>query len=354
LSPAAALPPVEPPSAAFIVKLFLVPGLIVTLVLLIVLAFHWVAQQGSDPNKYIAALERNAANSWQVAHDIPFLLKRDPKLRQNRAIAQRLAALARQRAVAEPPALEARPDDAKNDVWLRVYLLKALGEFEVPDGLPVLVEVITRTERNGNEVDVRQSAIESLAVLVPNVRQHDPGFAPQDALEALLLASRESRRVKVRRELANNRFEELEDSGGSIRSRAAFALGVFGGPEAIRRLEQMAAGEAYVDARYNAAIGLARHGHPQCLPTLVEMLDPEETAGVNAEPEPGSREYKRALILVNALRASEQFVEQNPTADRLNLVAAIQRLADSSKQPAAARLEAKRVLNRIRELTENK
>ena len=43
------LPPVEPPSAGFLVQLFLVPALIVGIIVCVWLAFHWLAQLGNDP-----------------------------------------------------------------------------------------------------------------------------------------------------------------------------------------------------------------------------------------------------------------------------------------------------------------
>ena len=44
-----ALPPVEPPSAAFLVQLFVVPLTIVACGLFVVWGFYWLAQMGNDP-----------------------------------------------------------------------------------------------------------------------------------------------------------------------------------------------------------------------------------------------------------------------------------------------------------------
>ena len=41
VNPDDSLPPVEPPSAAFLVQLFLVPGIIVAIIVCVWLAFHW-------------------------------------------------------------------------------------------------------------------------------------------------------------------------------------------------------------------------------------------------------------------------------------------------------------------------
>ncbi len=62
-----ALPPVQPPSAGFILQLFVVPGIIVVVIVLVWLMFNWVARTGNDPDEYVAALRRNNANRWQAA-----------------------------------------------------------------------------------------------------------------------------------------------------------------------------------------------------------------------------------------------------------------------------------------------
>ena len=67
VSPDDSLPPVEPPSAAFLVQLFLVPALIVGIIVFVWLAFHWLAQLGNDPEGYVRALKRPSEGRWQAA-----------------------------------------------------------------------------------------------------------------------------------------------------------------------------------------------------------------------------------------------------------------------------------------------
>src|SRR5271170_3079118 len=61
------LPPVEPPSAGFILQLFVVPGIIVVIIVMVWLLFNWVARTGNDPEEYVRALKRENVNSWQAA-----------------------------------------------------------------------------------------------------------------------------------------------------------------------------------------------------------------------------------------------------------------------------------------------
>src|ERR1700757_5274127 len=91
--PQNSLPPVEPPSAGFIVQLFVVPGAIVTIIVLVWLMFNWLAQQGNDPDYYIEALSRNNDARWQAAATLADALQNDTDrtLRNNADMAQKLA-----------------------------------------------------------------------------------------------------------------------------------------------------------------------------------------------------------------------------------------------------------------------
>src|SRR5215470_18291586 len=62
-----ALPPVEPPSAGFLVQLFLIPGIIVAIIVVVWLLFHWLAQMGNDPREYVRKLRGNNEVRWQAA-----------------------------------------------------------------------------------------------------------------------------------------------------------------------------------------------------------------------------------------------------------------------------------------------
>ena len=70
LSPDDALPPVEPPSAGFLVQLFVIPGLIVAIIVAVWLTFYWLANMGNDPRQYIPKLRGNAETRWQAAANL--------------------------------------------------------------------------------------------------------------------------------------------------------------------------------------------------------------------------------------------------------------------------------------------
>src|SRR4029453_11868776 len=123
-----ALPPGEPPSAGFIIKLFVVPALIVAVVVGVVLCFQWVAQTEVDVKSYLDAIDRNANNAWQCAHDLTKLLHQDEKLRTDVPTATRLSNMLAARIKSGPPKGE-KEADIRQEVGVRVFLCKALGEF---------------------------------------------------------------------------------------------------------------------------------------------------------------------------------------------------------------------------------
>jgi HEAT repeat protein len=304
------------------VQLFVVPLLIVVAIVTVYLMFNWLAHMGSgDPRKYLDEMRAGGTNSFQAAHDFATVLTRNGELKQDAALAQEVATL-----------LEREVDSDRRDdesLKLRFYLCKALGEFQVPDGLPTLLKVAQdrRGEEPGDENDfsvsrIRGAAIESIAVLVDNVRQaQDTGAAtaavPSDATFAALAPDL----VPVLRKSAS-------DDSAAIRQASAFTLGVIGGDAARDALARLL-GDADPNIRYNAALGLARHGDERCQDVLVEMLDPDQVpAGVRDEPE-AAQEYKRAQIVLNALRAAGQLLAANPRADLPELRATIERLSET-------------------------
>jgi HEAT repeat protein len=203
----------------------------------------------------------------------------------------------------------------RDQLSLRMYLCRALGEFEIADPLPVLLEA-ARLQPDPQEAEVRCAAIEAVAVLASHVGASELRRNPQ--LLPVLLQS-------------------AEDPQQRVRQRAAFALGVVGGDRAQDCLELMLA-DAHAEVRYNAATGLARHGNPKCVGVLREMLDPQ---GVDVD---------RTTVQKNALRATGLLAAANPTADLGELIQVVERLtrADVAAEVSAQAVEVLQELDRRR------
>ncbi len=279
------LPPVEPPSAAFLVQLFLVPAVIVAIIVCVWLAFHWLAHLGSDPQAYIRTLRRNNEGRWQAALNLANELRSPGSpMKTDEPLADALASV-----LADEVASGRTGEQSQT---LRMYLCRALGEFAIPAALPPLVEQAGRT----SDPQTARAAVEALAVLWTSL----DGAARQAADASALVGAVET-------------ASRGDDAG--LRGAAAFTLGVVGGDAAVERLVQLAADETD-DVRYNAALGLARLGREESLDALGEMLaldDLPSTAGDPTAMEQSQR-YKRALVVVNALRGVAALVDATGAA----------------------------------------
>jgi len=312
---------VQPPSAGFILQLFIVPGVIVVVVVMIWVMFSWLAQKGNDRDAFVRALGRNNEARWQAAFNLANALRvertsTDPTLKTDAKLAQQLAAILNQE-------IETGNLD-KNSLSLRIYLCLALGEFKVADGMAALVKAAT-TERDPKEADVRRAALEGLALLASNLPdtaalQRDP------SLEAAL-------------------HKAADEEDPRMRSLAAMALGSVGGENSAERLKTLLA-DFNPDVRYNAAARLAALGDAASIDVLVEMLDQSETAGVDLEKQPELRSYKRDLINNNALRAAKQLARKNSVADLSKLQTAVEQLL-SGRPNSLTRVEADEALRAL-------
>jgi len=332
-----ALPTVEPPSASFILQLFVIPLVIVTIIVMVWLMFSWLAHVGSDPRDLVRDLRRLNDASWQRALTLAELL-RNPEYDQLKHDARMASELAD---VLQSQLAAGKSDDAS--IRLRMFLCKALGEFRVPDVLPALVAA-ARQENSVADVDVRRAALQGLAVFLAN-NDVDPPLRTE--------------LMDVLREASKERAAPGEPSAAArdeLRSNAAFALGVLGDEAALERLRFMLA-DPQTNVRYNAALGLARHGDLAALPVLQEMLDPENELAAQDEPNEFAQASKRLLVIKNGIRGTAQLSEQQPTAELVELQRALETIISSDLERYSPRvrrgirLNAEEVLIHLRSKT---
>jgi len=317
LSPDDALPPVEPPSGGFLLQLFIVPGIIVLVIVAVWSLFGRLAQTGSNPEDFVTQLERGGHQRWVAAWNLVQTLQTsgNEAFKSDPAVVDRLANILRRQR--ETNSREQRNGSmgplVGDDMNIEVFICRAIGEFHVTNGLPVLLEVAKDQHENDNGLKVRRAAIEGISRAVANLNPQQIDQVP-GLLEALV-------------QLAN-------DPEDGIQGPAAFALGVIGNDEALAQLEEMVLGGRGPDARYNAALGLARAGNEKAIPTLIGMVSPDPLAVLDIEPNAKSRSRKEATILLNALRAIEKLLEANPSADVESLRDAVEALVakDGEKQ----------------------
>ena len=310
------LPPIEPPNARFILQLFVIPAVIVLAVVLLWLLVTSLATRGEqDPDKIVQALRSSSAARWQQAKDLTNMLrlpKRYPELKQNAYLARQLAQLLDEEIDAQ------RTDD--NSIQLRFFLCPVRGQFEVDEGL----EVLLKAAREDVKMDVRRQAINALAVLAHtfNTMQEPKTLEHEDLVST---------------------FSQLStDKEDLIRSETAYTLGVLAlqpktDPSFTDNLILLM-DDLFSDTRYNAALGLARQGNPVAAEVLVEMLDPEaikiSIAKVDSvaleEYLPALQSFKRNTILRNALDGMKVLMKKNEHLDRQPLLNALKQFVEGA------------------------
>lgn len=282
----------------------------------------WMASSGKDnPATIAATLERGGQAQFQAASDLATMLQtpgRAEKLKSSHELAEKVARLLAEKSAAGVE------DDAAVD--MRIFLCRALGEFEVTDGLGTLLEVAQKDPHR----DVRRHAINAVSVLVAAASKLDP---PQPLHEQELTAAL---------------LALAQDPDELVRSESAFALGVAAAaaPESRAPLADALAtlaDDPYTDARFNAALALARLGDERCVPGLVEMFDlaslEASLKGVKAISEDVTQQslmsqqaFKRDLIVQNAARRIHALVDDKALSDesRAKLAAAVQKFLDEA------------------------
>lgn len=315
------LPPVEPPSAGFIIQLFVIPAIIVAAVVLLWLLVESLARGGEqNPDEILKGLRSSNQARFQRAKDLADMLRqpeRYPELKSSSELSQKLAEYLNE--------LVEAGSDAESEVSMRYFLCSALGEFRVADGLPALVNAA----QHDPERDVRRKAINAMAVLAGSLA----ALKPPQTLHS--------------EELVEALVQLADDQDELVRSETAFAVGVLAAqPEADPRLAatlEELADDTYTDARFNAAIGLANIGHSRAAAAVAEMFDPASieaslkgeqamTPQVTDAALRSQKAYKRNMILHNAVKAAGRLAANKTvaSADRAALASAMADFIESA------------------------
>lgn len=315
--------------------LYLLPAAIVLLCVLGWLALTRLVSEEYDAHSLVRDMQQPGRHSWQNAYTLSQLLQ-DPDydyLRDDAELCRALAkTLDQQNELAAQEAAAAVEDQQR--VRFRAFLCRALGEFRVPDAWPPLLkcvnESITSTTLPRGQQEVGMAALAALALST----DHMGGSPAEHARQALDLLTRAS--------LFTNQADSPPGSW-DIASAATFALGVVGSERAIEQLLTLLQ-DPRSDVRYNAATGLARHGHQQALCVLLEMLAPDETAAGVVEQSDSARARKQTIVWSTAIRAGARLLPALDAPDRRRLIAALQRLVRADHVPDRIRLDARQTL----------
>lgn len=353
------LPPVEPPSAGFIIQLFLIPALIVAAVICVWLLFGKLAEGKTDWQQLVTELKNpNEHRRWRAALELAQVLRNEQVTGRGVATKSGEESLAAKPEVAtaitellDEQLLNPSTDD--KDIKNKEFLARTLGTLNNDD---IVLPTLARALDAGQEDEVRKGALIALARLAN--RGFEAALAEQnaeaDSSQLGLLAPLETSTVsdlEVRRQLS----EAAQSEEAAVRHLAAYALALVSGPDAIEELQAMLL-DADELTRANAAVGLCRNGLTDGFETMVEFLERGAKPLDQAKFESLTEEQKRAelariqiddpIILRNSIRAlgdiwSSLDGDQQKTAQDL-----IRQLA-SNYPTADVKTEARALINRV-------
>ena len=353
------LPPVEPPSAGFIIQLFLIPALIVAAVIGVWVLFGKLADSETDWQQLVAELgSGNEHRRWRSALVLAQILRNeqiagptaDTKLADNPEVAQALADLLKE-------SLDSR-STLEDDIKHQEFLARTLGSIHVDEvTLPVLATALT----SEYETEVRKSALMSVAMIAgrhfesETKMQSDPseefdsfGTAPEKPLDSQTIRNEE---------VLNQLKLAAQDEDPAIRHLAAFVFGLVSGQKSVETLEVMLLDGDQM-TRANAAVGLARNGSAAGIDTFIELLEAgakpmDRSEFQNLSPEEqqeelAKRSFEQPIILRNSLRAVSSLWPQIPAEQQQRLQAILAQLAEDGAA-ADIRLQADTLLKQTQQ-----
>jgi hypothetical protein len=277
------LPPVEPPSAGFVVQLFVIPALVVVVVIIVWLLFGKLAGGERDATEYVRQLRSPTAN-WRMAFELASLIQNDPKIGSDPKL------------LGELTDLLSHELDSNDDPKLIQYVTLTIGAFRTLEA---------KTE-SGQTVDP----------LVTLARALDLIYDLQIRIAAAASLAKQAARVEgtlqdspVIKKLGETAVADEPE----VRQVAIYALGFFGGPAAREILHSRLREDENRFVRYNAAIALARQGDLAAAPTLREMLSTAGLTKVIELPSATEKQNKVESIEVEALAALRNSISAGKT-----------------------------------------
>lgn len=283
------LPPVEPPSAGFIMQLFLVPGLIVAAVIAVWALFGKLSTSEQDWRQLVAEVRSNNEHRrWRGATGLAQMLRSDVELGEsgnqlstNPQVAKELATLLVE--------LLNEPAQDEELTSQQSFLARTLGWLDsLEDSVPALIQATDEK----HQTIVRSDALRSIALIAGRAKDNEQ---PLD-----------------RPEITERLIEVSQDSDPLIRQVCAFTLGLIPGDRVDQRLRVLAE-DRDANTRINAAMGMSRRGMPEAFDALIALLksanEPVNPATMEGDTEvekkirARSQENMNQVVLGNTLTA---------------------------------------------------
>ncbi len=211
---------------ALAVQFFLIPLTVVAVTVAVYVGFRSLLTDDRSPKDYLAQIQNGGSDRrWPAAYELSRLMA-DPKVRADKSLA---------------PSLVKAFLDSKNDPEVRRYLALAIGRLDPPLAADAVASLTSALDDPDSQT--RISVIWALG------SSGDQAVVPR--LVTLYTAP---------------------DTDAGIRKMIVYALGALPGETQIDTL-RTGLQDSAPDVRWNAAVGLARHGRSEGTAVLHEMID---------------------------------------------------------------------------------
>lgn len=350
------LPPVTPPSAGYIVQLFLIPALIVMAVVAVWALFGKLADSESDWKQLVAELgSSNEHRRWRAALGLAQLLRneeitppadREP-LSKHPLVVDSLTELFAKAIATTTPTDE--------DITHQEFLARTLGALDADEKtLPALAEAT----KDSHNIEVRKSALMSIATIAGRHFDAATGYSQSTRSQENPSASRQvpldSPTIKDPAVLEQLR-KSAQDTDPVVRHLAGFTLASVGGPDAMQQLKVMLLdGNRF--ARANAAVGLARNGSTESIPAIQELLtesmEPFDRTSVQGKTEAEQRQaesifqVEQPQVVRNCLRAVNDLWGSLDDSQKAGLKPVVEKIAADFFAPDV-RIQASELLQKM-------
>tara|TARA_R110002072_G_scaffold303069_2_gene492711 strand:- start:46114 stop:47259 length:1146 start_codon:yes stop_codon:yes gene_type:complete len=310
------LPPVEPPSASFIMQLFLVPGLIVAAVIAVWALFGKLSSSEQDWRQLVAEVRSNNEHRrWRGATGLAQMLRSDVELGEsgnqlstNPQIAKELATLLIE--------LLNEPNQDAELTSQQSFLARTLGWLDsLDDSVPALIQATDEK----HETIVRSDALRSIALIAGRAKDNGK---PLD-----------------RSEITDRLVEVSQDTDPLIRQVCAFTLGLIPGDRVDQRLRVLAE-DRDPNTRINAAMAMSRRGMAEAFDALLALLttanEPVDPATMEGDTEvekkirARSQENMNQVVLGNALTALRDLAKAITDEQRQQAIALCKPLSENA------------------------
>lgn len=302
----APLPPVQPPSAGFIVQLFVVPALIVLAVVGVWALFGKIASSDEDWRELVEDIRNtNEHRRWRGANGLATLLVRDQQLGDDGQHLASNSEIARVLVGLFEDGLN-RHSQREDDLKQEAFLARTLGLL---DSQATVLPALEKGMKPEQDREVRKNSIASVAVIAGRADERHEAVNSPPLVEDLVAAT--------------------SDADSLIRDTATYALGLVSSPASRERLAVLVtAGD--INTRVNAAVGLARQKSTAGLPVFKEVLTGGTAPAAHSE---GPGEVEELLALKNVLRAVRILSDQWTAGQRGELAALIDPISRQHAEP---------------------